>query len=268
MTDHEQIYPYVVNGLSSNEAGEVDKHLATCSACADELSDLLTVTAELSSAVAVSPPARMRSTVLAAIQGVPQVPSRSSSARLSVVGAPARAIPTSAKSTAPDVVPLPRRGIPARAPALLVAAAVIAALAFGGWAWHESQVAHTAASKAAAQTVALTHLLSSPDVKTASGPVASSGGSATLVLSRSRHEAVLVASGLPVLPDGKVYEAWVAVGKPRPAGTFTPEQATNPVSLPATALQAKQVMITVEPAGGSKVPTTQPIFSVRVPESA
>jgi anti-sigma factor RsiW len=272
MTDHEQIYPYVVDQLSTAEAIEVEQHLAACPACAEEVQALQTVVAELSSAVAVAPPASMRSTVLAAIQGVPQASSVPVEATSPGLGVPEqtpaiRQAPVSHRESAPAApIPIQRRS-PSRWPALLAAAAVLAALTLGGWAWHERQAAGAAADQAAAQS-ALIQLLSAPDVQVASGRVAATGSSGTVVMSRSRHEAVLVASALPALPAGKVYEAWAALHKPRPAGTFSPEAARTMVRLPSTTLRAKQVMITVEPAGGSKAPTTAPIFSVRVPESA
>lgn len=73
--------------------------------------------------------------------------------------------------------------------------------------------------------------------------------------------ATLSVSGLAAAPSGKTYEAWIvpASGSPRPAGLFT--GSTNAVRLRGTVPQHATVAVTVEPKGGSRAPTTQPIFS-------
>jgi anti-sigma-K factor RskA len=73
---------------------------------------------------------------------------------------------------------------------------------------------------------------------------------------------------MPSPPSGKVYELWTIAGRPAPAGTFTPGSGGSVVRLPAAALAAKQIAITVEPSGGSSQPTTKPVMSVDVPGSA
>jgi anti-sigma-K factor RskA len=74
--------------------------------------------------------------------------------------------------------------------------------------------------------------------------------------------ATLHVTGLPAAPRGKTYEAWVipARGLPKPAGLFhSGENAT--VQLRGTVPQNATVALTVEPAGGSKQPTTKPFFA-------
>jgi hypothetical protein len=151
---------------------------------------------------------------------------------------------------------------------LLAAAAVIAALGFGGWAWQGREAAHREAQQASQQATQLTDLLSAGDVKTVTGRGVASGMTGTVVLSPSRRQAVLVASHLPQLPDGKVYEAWTIKTTPAPAGTFTAAEARSLVPLPPSTLAAQSVAITVEPAGGSAKPTTDAIFTVNIPRPA
>jgi hypothetical protein len=66
------------------------------------------------------------------------------------------------------------------------------------------------------------------------------------------------------LPEGKVLEAWVQRGKavePVPA-LFTPDHAGNASTTIDDIEGVSLVMVTREPAGGTKVPTTEPIVKV------
>ena len=267
-TDHEQAYPYVIGALSSSEAAEFERHLEGCSACTEEVSALRSVTAELSSTVATAPPPELRAAVLAAISATPQRDVEQGKAPASRSAASTAPSTSARASTAPASagVVRPLRSRYSWAPALLAAAAVIAALGFGGWAWHDRQSANAEARRASALTAQLTELLSARDVKMASGHGESSQTTGTVVLSPSRNEVVLVASDLPALPAGKVYEAWTIRKHPVPAGTFTPAESKAVVKLPPRALHAASVALTVEPAGGSPAPTSNPIITVNVPE--
>jgi len=77
----------------------------------------------------------------------------------------------------------------------------------------------------------------------------------------SNGKATLSVSGLAAAPDGKTYEAWVipAGHVPRSAGLFS--GSTSAMRLSGVVPQHAVVAVTVEPAGGSNKPTTQPIFS-------
>jgi anti-sigma-K factor RskA len=73
--------------------------------------------------------------------------------------------------------------------------------------------------------------------------------------------ATLSVSGLAAAPDGKTYEAWIipASGPPRPAGLFP--GSTSAVRLRGSVPPHATVAVTIEPKGGSRAPTAQPIFS-------
>ncbi len=94
------------------------------------------------------------------------------------------------------------------------------------------------------------------------------GGSATLVHSRSLGRAVLITKDMPKAPSDKVYELWLqdAEGVMRPAGLMTGGLAHQTVVLRGNAGESTGVGITVEPAGGSKSPTTDAGRPVRLPE--
>ena len=66
---------------------------------------------------------------------------------------------------------------------------------------------------------------------------------------------------LPVLPRGKVYQAWTLARGAKtvqPSLTFTP--GVRIVALPVDATKVGAVAVSVEPDGGSKAPTSTPIF--------
>ena len=66
------------------------------------------------------------------------------------------------------------------------------------------------------------------------------------------------------LPDGKVLEAWVRRGnavEPVPA-LFSPDHAGNASTTIEDMRNVSLVMVTTEPMGGTKVPTTEPIVEV------
>jgi anti-sigma factor RsiW len=66
------------------------------------------------------------------------------------------------------------------------------------------------------------------------------------------------------LPEGQVLEAWVQRGnavEPVPA-LFTPDHAGNASTTIENVKNVSLVMVTREPAGGTKVPTTEPFVKV------
>jgi anti-sigma-K factor RskA len=98
-----------------------------------------------------------------------------------------------------------------------------------------------------------------------SGPT-SLGGRTTVVLSAELRELVVSTSGLPVLTSGKVYQLWL-IGPSQTAATAVRSAgllpaATSGLTAPYLAsglVGGDKLGITVEPAGGTKQPTTTPI---------
>ncbi len=91
------------------------------------------------------------------------------------------------------------------------------------------------------------------------------GQNATAKLAYDRTgRAILMASKLPSVPQGKAYQLWFIVGNkpPVPGKTFVPDSAGNAVlkdELPREAIDANVFAITVEPERGSTAPTS-PIY--------
>ena len=81
------------------------------------------------------------------------------------------------------------------------------------------------------------------------------------VLLRDEGEAVLVAQGLPPAPEGEVYETWVIRdGVPEPAGLFQPRGGDAASTVEGSMEGAEAVAVTLEPEGGSPMPTSDPIL--------
>lgn len=163
-----------------------------------------------------------------------------------------------------DVVPL-RRSRATWVSSIVAAAAVLAAIVFGGVAYQSRQdadQANTAANE-------LASVLSADDVQTVPGQSHSPDHTGTIVMSRSQGQAIFVASDLPDLPSDKVYEAWAIKGSdaPVPAGTFSPDGTPALVQLPADSFAADTMAITVEPDGGSDAPTSDAVVTFVMPQA-
>jgi anti-sigma-K factor RskA len=80
-----------------------------------------------------------------------------------------------------------------------------------------------------------------------------------------RSGVLLIASNLPSLIAGRIYEMWMIpkAGAPRPAGLFQANAAGTAfhvLSGPLDAGEMSAVAVTVEPESGSPAPTTTPII--------
>ncbi|MFJ3235019.1 anti-sigma factor domain-containing protein [Streptomyces sp. NPDC086787] len=70
----------------------------------------------------------------------------------------------------------------------------------------------------------------------------------------------------PAPPRGRVYQLWFADGtRMRPAGLMSPDHAAQTLLMRGRVNGASGVGITVEPAGGSRQPTTTPIGLLTIP---
>jgi len=88
-------------------------------------------------------------------------------------------------------------------------------------------------------------------------------GSATLVWSEELGSSALIMDGVPALPGHQVYELWyIDASGARSAGTFTAGNGQVARVLEGTMRPGDTVGVTVEPRGGSPIPTTDPIFVV------
>jgi anti-sigma-K factor RskA len=99
---------------------------------------------------------------------------------------------------------------------------------------------------------------------TLTGPQAKSGALAKL--ERSGDSGTLQVSGLSQLPRSQVYQAWVQRdGHMEPSSLFAARSnGRGTAAIPHGLDGAQAVVVTVEPHGGSRQPTSSPLVSVPV----
>ncbi|MGA4837363.1 anti-sigma factor [Streptomyces sp. G45] len=228
---------YVLHALGPAERARFERHLAACDPCAQEVRELAATAERLGLAVAAAPPVHLREQVLRRIATVRQEPPRTS-----VRG---------------------RAGRWARAlPRMALAACLAAAVTLGGvavWQYRSAQDAQDQARQTREQAAELTAVLAAPDARTSTGKL-TDGATGTVVVSRSMDRAAFLASKLPALPDGKVYQLWFDDGgKMRAAGLVRDPDTSSATLLDGPLGNASGMGVTVEPAGGSEQPTTAPL---------
>ncbi|MFJ4774702.1 anti-sigma factor domain-containing protein [Streptomyces uncialis] len=143
---------------------------------------------------------------------------------------------------------------------LAVCLAVAAVL--GGttvWQHQEAERARDQARSESGRLERLTGVLTAPDARTRSAAFPD-GARGTVVASRARDKAVFIGAGMPRPPAGKVYQLWYDDGGTmRSAGLMEPARGDQAVLLDGPLGGASGVGITVEPAGGSPGPTSDPV---------
>ncbi len=224
--------PYVLDAVADDERTAFERHLASCSDCGAEVSDLRDTVTKLSTFVAAAPPASLKASVMKASAQIRQLPP----VRRAEIGSSAR--PTKAR---PRVL---RR-------ALTLAAAFLAIAASGGIALdqHRDNAATTAVATRAAT------ILAQPDARTVHGSV-SGGGQATVVLSGQQGAAVVLIRDLKPLTGGKTYQMWLidASHNARSIG-LTDGKSLRPTVVTGGVTGKVAFAVTVEPYGGSSHPT-------------
>ncbi|MEH0108679.1 anti-sigma factor [Tersicoccus sp. MR15.9] len=181
--------------------------------------------------------------------------------RASVDRRPART--TASEDAAPDnVVQLNRWRRTATWLGAAAAVLLVAGVALGGWAGSLNQQRAEAEQRLAAQTAgrdAALEVFTAPDAVIRAGK-AGNGGSMSVASSKSLNRSAVISRDLPALASGKTYELWYIAGQQaRPAGTFSASGNVTYTALEGQLDGATHVGVTVEPAGGSKAPTTTPI---------
>ncbi|MFE6965388.1 anti-sigma factor domain-containing protein [Agromyces sp. NPDC057679] len=102
-------------------------------------------------------------------------------------------------------------------------------------------------------------LAAAPDAEQQTSEVAG-GGQVTLVSSAEQGRSAIVAEGLPDVGDDRTYELWyIDESGPVSAGTFDVDGEEAWRLLEGEFAPGVAVGLTVEPAGGSEQPTTDPV---------
>ena len=237
---------YALDALDGAERDRFERHLRRCQACESEVRGFAATATALAMAAAVEPPPGLKARVLAATTVTRQAPP--------VVAIGRHRVPAAGRSRQSRLMPRV---------ALAVGAAGLAAAAALGVV--EVSTQHQLES-ARSYSQEIATVLTAPDARLASAPT-SVGGTAIVVVSRTERTLVFTSSGLPALPNAKVYELWLlGPGTARPAGLLPPGSGgrTAPVLASGVAADDK-VGVTVEPAGGTASPTTTPIVIMTLP---
>jgi len=207
--------------LSPDDEERVALHVAECDSCRRQLREAEALAASLAYAVpAAAPPPELRDRVLASVEPVVEaVPAQPAPARPQ----PARR----SRSWWPRVA--------------AVAVPVLAAAVVGLAIWN----------------ISLNNDLSGLHSQLYHGTAGNLRGVGNVVVKQDGN-ATLYAS-IRKAPPGKTYEAWVIRGKVAlPAGLFKGGGTVN-LKLSRDARPGDVIAVTVEPAGGTKAPTTTPI---------
>lgn len=237
---------YALGALSEDEAGAFESHLAVCEVCAQEVRELTATAARLGLAASAIPPPGLKQEVIARISTIRQLPPK-------VAGEETPAVPVMGRLR--------------RVRRLVLAACLCAVAGLGGvtiWQHDQAQDARQRAEQATQRTQQLAEILTAPDARTASARFGD-GATGTVVVSAGQDKASFFATGLPDPPSGRTYQLWFSDdGSMRPAGLMRHDGA---LVMTGNVGDAKGMGVTLEPAGGSQQPTTQPLLLMALPRA-
>ena len=236
---------YALDALATNDRARFERHLARCEQCAAETSGLREATAGLAAAAAAEPPPGLTERAVAAAARTRQLPP--------LTPAPRPSWPAHWMGTA-----VGRRGVDKRdwllrlAPAL-AGVAVILAAALGLAA--RSALHQVQQDQARSQQIAA--VLTAQDATMMTARV-TTGGTATVVMSRHERMLVFAAAGLRALPASQCYELWLMrQGADTPAGLLPmPRHDMSGPVVAAGLRSGERLGLSVEPAAGSRRPTS------------
>jgi len=224
---HHLLAPYALDALEPDERSRFEAHLASCGLCRDELGGFQATAARLGEAASAAPPEGLRDRVLAVATTTPQ--------------------------EHPVVTALAGRSRARRVlPRVVLAAAVAAAvLGVGGFV-----VERQRADELRAERSDMVAVMTADDAAMRVG--AAEGGGTVRVIASAKHDAaVVVGASLPTLDAEHTYQVWhMQDGEPTSVGML----GDGPGMLYVDGIRgAEAYAVSVEPAGGSDQPTTEPI---------
>jgi anti-sigma-K factor RskA len=257
---------YVLDALTEGEREQFETQLVDSEDLRSEVTELTDTAVLLGLAVdPVTPSPQLRESILGKIASVPQLSGEVAQVR------EIRSVPEVPE--VPEVPAVP--AVPARfgaasekarsrwfarPVAVITAAAAAVVLVVGGVGIVTSLGQNSTQSQAGD---ALASIEGAPDSQRAAASI-STGGKATLVWSAKLKKSALIVNGLAKLPSDKTYELWYidSGGTPTKAGLLEVTGSRTWRVLTGALSAGDTVGVTVEPAGGSKAPTTKPIVAI------
>jgi anti-sigma-K factor RskA len=223
--DYKEMIPiHVLSALDAADERALNEHLAECADCRRDLAEWEATAASLAlSAKPMEPSPQVREKLLTKIRS---------------------------EKSAANVLPFPS---PRRKLWVAIAAALFIALLVSLFVlWQQNRELR--------RQNQIAQVLNAPGSRVIelSGTNEASSASAKLAYDPTGR-AILIASGLPRVPEGKEYQLWYIVdNKPLPGKTFAPDPSGNGTledEVPEAARRSAIFAITLEPAGGVRAPT-------------
>ncbi|MFJ4692335.1 anti-sigma factor domain-containing protein [Streptomyces sp. NPDC088766] len=240
---HRMTGAYALHALPPDEREDFERHLEDCELCVEETAELSATAARLGLATSATPGPALREQVLRRITTVRQ-------------DSPGAPVPARSVGAARRMRTMSRWAL---------AACVAAAAGLGGatvWQHQRADDAREQARRAERSVDEIAAVLAAPDARTSTARLAD-GATGTVVVSGSRDKAVFLASGMDRPPSGKVYQLWFDDhGTMRSAGLMDPDRTDQAVVMAGALDGASAMGITVEPEGGSRRPTSDPVAVV------
>jgi anti-sigma-K factor RskA len=248
---HTLVGAYVLDAVEDDDRTQFERHLLTCEQCRDDVRGLREATARLSAAAAITPRPELRQSTMQAAAVVRQLPPAVAEDR-AVAGRRGRRPLAGRRIVRPWLA-----AVAAGLAVVLVAAAVVLGLHAGAM-----QQRLTAQER---RDSAMTAVLGAHDAVVLTAAV-STGGTATVVMSHQARALVFTAKGLVRLPGVMAYELWLAgAARITPAGMLPPGHRgmSGPMVVGGLA-RGEKLELTVEPASGSRQPTSAPIVQLEL----
>lgn len=222
---------YAIDAVDVEERAQVEQHLHECERCRAELHQLTEAAVLLSNGYEVAPPAELRTRLMDLI---------AEQERGSAPAAPSSAAPESVATSS-------RSG--SRALWGLAAAGLLAVGGWGIWQGVSDDLSP------------IDQVVQADDARTFEAEY--EGEQVTVVASASLDRAVLITEDLPELADDEVYQAWWVNSDEQilSAGVLDngAGDTAGEAELEGDPAEVVAFALSVEPAGGSAQPTTEPV---------
>ncbi|MEV2217527.1 anti-sigma factor [Streptomyces sp. NPDC050997] len=260
---HSFAAPYALDALEPAERVRFEKHLRKCARCAAEVRTLSEDAVRLAWSTAAPAPAALRDRVLAAVRTTPQEPAARPEHRQEYRQDPGRARAPQLPPHVWGTQPPPSRSHAPRSRPLFVpfaTATAAAALVVGSLFAVQANKTQDTLNAERARASEIAHVLAAPDARATTGQDPK-GGTIGVIASASEGRAVVTLSGYGDLPSDRVRQLWLMRpdAQPRSLGLFADD---TPLVTSGLNKSATSLAVTVEPGGGSKQPTTQPVVQL------